>query len=73
MRIATWLWPRILMRKCVSELKATNVAQLMGTYAYDGAVDRVSKTAGAATANYTLDLSSALPPKCSVRPRGPIV
>lgn len=32
-----------------------------GTYAYDGAGDRVSKTVGAATTAYTLDLASGLP------------
>ena len=35
--------------------------QTIGTYAYDGAGDRVSKTAAGVTTAYTLDLASGLP------------
>jgi RHS repeat-associated protein len=36
-------------------------SSVIGTYAYDGAGDRVSKTVGSATTAYTLDLASGLP------------
>ncbi len=36
-------------------------SSVIGTYAYDGAGDRIGKTVGSATTAYTLDLASGLP------------